>query len=91
MLSRFSYVIMHKIFYKTSFSTLSQFLVKKKKTFNLIMRSSLKSNIFFSFSAPESLMHCFFIDYFSKDDYSPDPNDSTLAIPCKCQSEVLFQ
>lgn len=67
-----------------SFLTSSQCLVKKKKkTLNLIMRSFLRSNIFFSFSAPESLMHCFFIDYFSKDDYSPDPNDSTLAVPCK--------
>ncbi len=28
-------------------------------------------------------MHCFVIDYFSNEEYSPDPNDSTMAIPCK--------
>lgn len=29
--------------------------------------------------------HCSTIDYFPKDEYSPDPNDSTMAIPCKYQ------
>lgn len=32
--------------------------------------------------------HCSKIDYFPKDEYSPDPNDSTMAIPCKL---VLFR
>lgn len=27
--------------------------------------------------------HCSKIDYFPKDEYSPDPHDSTMAIPCK--------
>lgn len=27
--------------------------------------------------------HCSKIDYFPKDEYTPDPNDSTMAIPCK--------
>lgn len=35
-------------------------------------------------------MHCFNIDYFPKEEYSPDPNDSTMAIPCKCQGHKLL-
>lgn len=27
---------------------------------------------------------CSTIDYFPKEEYSPDPSDSTMAIPCKC-------
>ncbi|KAJ6638171.1 hypothetical protein Bhyg_10904 [Pseudolycoriella hygida] len=27
--------------------------------------------------------HCSTIDYFPNEEYSPDPNDSTMAIPCK--------
>lgn len=27
--------------------------------------------------------HCTKIDYFPSDEYTPDPNDSTMAIPCK--------
>lgn len=29
------------------------------------------------------MYECNRIDYFTKEEYSPDPNDSTLAIPCK--------
>lgn len=32
----------------------------------------------------DQLMTCSNIDYFSGEEYHPDPNDSTLAIPCKC-------
>jgi hypothetical protein len=28
-------------------------------------------------------MQCFNIDYFPREEYSPDPNDSTMAIPCE--------
>jgi hypothetical protein len=41
--------------------------------------------ILFLFAAGEMDLHCFNIDYFPKEEYSPDPNDSTMAIPCKCQ------
>lgn len=34
-------------------------------------------------SAGETLYECNRIDYFTKEEYSPDPNDSTLAIPCE--------
>lgn len=27
--------------------------------------------------------HCSTIEYFPNEEYSPDPNDSTMAIPCK--------
>ncbi|KAG8255354.1 regulation of AMPA receptor activity protein [Homalodisca vitripennis] len=32
-------------------------------------------------TAGENEMHCTNIEYFSKEEYSPDPNDSTMAIP----------
>lgn len=31
-------------------------------------------------------MHCAYIDYLSKEEYIPDQNDSTMAIPCKRRS-----
>ena len=31
-------------------------------------------------------LHCFNIDYFPREEYSPDPNDSTMAIPCEYQN-----
>jgi hypothetical protein len=34
-------------------------------------------------SAGETERYCFNIDYFPTEEYSPDPNDSTLSIPCK--------
>ncbi len=34
-------------------------------------------------TAGESERHCFNIDYFPIEEYSPDPNDSTLSIPCE--------
>lgn len=34
---------------------------------------------------------CSSIDYFSNEEYSPDPTDSTMAIPCKClQNKMLL-
>lgn len=33
-------------------------------------------------TAGGKLYECSKIDYFSKEEYSPDPNDSTMAIPC---------
>lgn len=33
---------------------------------------------------------CSKIDYFPKDEYSPDPNDSTMAIPCKSSILLVF-
>jgi hypothetical protein len=36
-------------------------------------------------------LHCFNIDYFPREEYSPDPNDSTMAIPCKYQTLLLFE
>lgn len=33
---------------------------------------------------------CSKIDYFPKDEYSPDPNDSTMAIPCKNSILLVF-
>ncbi|KAF2897051.1 hypothetical protein ILUMI_09130 [Ignelater luminosus] len=38
--------------------------------------------LIFFVAAGETLYECNKIDYFSKEKYSPDPNDSTLAIPC---------
>lgn len=37
----------------------------------------------FSFAASKMQYECFNIDYFPSEEYSPDPNDSTMAIPCK--------
>jgi len=37
-------------------------------------------------AAGEMDLHCFNIDYFPREEYSPDPNDSTMAIPCKYQT-----
>ena len=34
-------------------------------------------------TAGETENLCLNIDYFPKEEYSPDPNDSTLSIPCK--------
>lgn len=34
--------------------------------------------------------HCSKIDYFPKDEYTPDPNDSTMAIPCKYAFHKMF-
>ncbi|GLG94137.1 uncharacterized protein GBIM_01395, partial [Gryllus bimaculatus] len=31
--------------------------------------------------AGEKDLQCFNIDYFPREEYSPDPNDSTMAIP----------
>lgn len=31
----------------------------------------------------EEVWRCSKIDYFPTEDYSPDPNDSTMAIPCE--------
>ncbi|XP_054168184.1 voltage-dependent calcium channel gamma-5 subunit-like [Oppia nitens] len=39
---------------------------------------------------PLKLMHCFIIDYFSKEDYSPDPTDSTMAIPYAAKRAAIF-
>jgi hypothetical protein len=36
-------------------------------------------------------LHCFNIDYFPREEYSPDPNDSTMAIPCKYQIPLPFE
>lgn len=38
---------------------------------------------FFRFVFTGVEYQCSKIDYFPKDEYSPDPNDSTMAIPCK--------
>ncbi|KAK9738116.1 PMP-22/EMP/MP20/Claudin tight junction [Popillia japonica] len=38
----------------------------------------------------ETLYECNRIDYFSKEEYSPDPNDSTLAIPYAVTRSVIF-
>ncbi|XP_013781412.2 voltage-dependent calcium channel gamma-5 subunit-like isoform X2 [Limulus polyphemus] len=35
-------------------------------------------------------MRCFDIDYFPKEDYSPDPNDSTMAIPYAMKRAATF-
>jgi hypothetical protein len=35
------------------------------------------------FAAGEHEMQCFNIDYYPREEYSPDPNDSTMAIPCE--------
>jgi len=45
--------------------------------------------IVFPFVAMELELHCFGIEYFAKDRYTPDPNDSTMAIPCKTRA-LLF-
>jgi len=42
--------------------------------------------IVFLLAAGEMDLHCFNIDYFPREEYSPDPNDSTMAIPCKYQT-----
>ncbi|XP_049855358.1 uncharacterized protein LOC126335926 [Schistocerca gregaria] len=38
----------------------------------------------------EREMHCFNIDYFPKEEYSPDPNDSTMAIPYAVTRSAAF-
>ncbi|XP_067128814.1 voltage-dependent calcium channel gamma-5 subunit-like isoform X1 [Centruroides vittatus] len=38
----------------------------------------------------KSEMHCFHIDYFPKEEYSPDPNDSTMAIPYAVKRAATF-
>lgn len=38
---------------------------------------------YFLFPAPDMLMKCMDIDYFTEEEYVPDQNDSTMAIPCK--------
>ncbi|RZF45485.1 hypothetical protein LSTR_LSTR009356 [Laodelphax striatellus] len=38
----------------------------------------------------EKDMHCTFIEYFSKEEYSPDPNDSTMAIPYAVTRSAFF-
>ncbi|XP_068084348.1 uncharacterized protein stg1 [Anabrus simplex] len=38
----------------------------------------------------EKDMHCFNIDYFPREEYSPDPNDSTMAIPYAVTKSALF-
>ena len=30
-----------------------------------------------------TVTNCFSIDYFAKERYTPEPHDSTMAIPCK--------
>lgn len=32
---------------------------------------------------------CSNIDYFPNEEYSPDPNDSTMAIPCECRANTI--
>ncbi|CAG2175706.1 unnamed protein product, partial [Oppiella nova] len=39
---------------------------------------------------PQTLMRCLVIDYFSKEEYSPDPNDSTMAIPYAAKRAAIF-
>ncbi|KAJ3625188.1 hypothetical protein MTP99_018750 [Tenebrio molitor] len=41
-------------------------------------------------SAGETLYDCNKIDYFSKEAYSPDPSDSTMAIPYTVTRSVFF-
>lgn len=41
-------------------------------------------------SAGESERHCSNIDYFPHEDYSPDPNDSTMSIPCKSYESTAW-
>ncbi|XP_046660244.1 voltage-dependent calcium channel gamma-5 subunit [Homalodisca vitripennis] len=38
----------------------------------------------------ENEMHCTNIEYFSKEEYSPDPNDSTMAIPYAVTRSAIF-
>jgi hypothetical protein len=52
------------------------------KSFKTIKLNSNDAG-FISFSAGETERYCFNIDYFPTEEYSPDPNDSTLSIPCK--------
>ena len=40
-------------------------------------------------SAGEQDLFCSNIDYFPNEEYSPDPNDSTMAIPCKYETFLL--
>lgn len=51
--------------------------------FNCFERKTLLALCIFCVSAGETFYDCNKIDYFSKEEYSPDPNDSTMAIPCK--------
>lgn len=45
----------------------------------------------FVITAGETERFCFNIDYFPTEEYSPDPNDSTLSIPCKYFIKGNFQ
>jgi len=41
-------------------------------------------------AAGETDRHCIYINYFPTEEYSPDPNDSTLTIPCKTHKNLFF-
>jgi len=46
---------------------------------------------FFLFhAAGETDRHCIYINYFPTEEYSPDPNDSTLTIPCMTHKNLFF-
>lgn len=49
----------------------------------LCYRTLLYNFVFCFISAGSTIMKCENVDYFPKEEYSPDPNDSTMAIPCK--------
>jgi hypothetical protein len=55
--------------------------------FNCVVRLSL--TLSFYITAGETLYDCNKIDYFSKEAYSPDPSDSTMAIPCKSPNKFI--
>lgn len=54
----------------------------------IIINSCVFFFILFFFSGND--YQCSKIDYFPKDEYSPDPNDSTMAIPCKNFIKFVF-
>ncbi|KAF7489011.1 Voltage-dependent calcium channel gamma-5 subunit [Sarcoptes scabiei] len=39
---------------------------------------------------PDSRMHCFRIDYFSQEEYIPDQNDSTMAMPYSMKQAAIY-
>lgn len=43
----------------------------------------------FDLTAPDLTMKCMEIDYFSKEEYIADQNDSTMAIPCEFNIKKL--
>ncbi|XP_064478856.1 uncharacterized protein LOC135392111 [Ornithodoros turicata] len=68
----------------------ASFLVGGFGIFKRQLSAVMVTGVMFILAAGKEDMQCRLIDYFPKEEYSPDPNDSTMAIPYAVKRAAAF-